>query len=112
VRQWVKPGETVSVILVSVALSGLSRRVRLLVTAKGQTREISRAASIILGWHYDGDSVRVDGCGTDAAFQIVYELSRCLYPKGYKVPKGQYRNNADSKGWDLSGGYALKNRWL
>jgi len=107
----VKPGQTVSVSLVSVARSGLSRRVKLFYTVKGQNLNITACAATILGWHYDGDSVRVDGCGTDAAFQVVYHLSSALYPKGAKVP-ASYRGKKDASGFVRDGGYVLLNRWL
>lgn len=104
--------ETVLVSLRSVARSGMSRRVELYCTWKGETWNITRRAAVILGWHYNGESMRVDGCGTDAAFWAVYNLSSVLWPKGYKVPKGQWDSHADTRGYSKSGGYALRNQWF
>ena len=46
----------------------------------------------------------------DMGFALVYELSRELYPKGFKV--AGVGRNGDTSGHDKDGGYALKQRWL
>ena len=57
-------------------------------------------------------SVIVGGCGMDMGFNIVYSLSRRLWPKGFKLPKGKAGRNGDTSGTDTDGGYALNQRWL
>lgn len=45
----------------------------------------------------------------DMTFEVVYELGHYLYPKGFKLSKGQYGRNGDTSGYDKDGGYALTN---
>lgn len=70
----------------------------------------------------NADSLRVGGCGMDMGFSVVYNLSRELYPNGYKCQgKICHSNNhfndpdcnkAKGKHHHKDGGYALKQEWL
>jgi hypothetical protein len=54
----------------------------------------------------------VGGCGMDMGFALVYDLSRTLFPDGFKLAKDQYGRNGDKSGYDRDGGYALRHQWL
>lgn len=74
-----------------------------------------------IGWHVaqvtgrkmtDNHAIKCHGCGMDMGFDLVYTLGRCLYPKGFKLPKGKRGRNGDKSGFDNDGGYALNQIWL
>lgn len=73
------------------------------------------------GWienwtHYERDKkrqgLRVSGCGMDMGFDVVYNFSRALFPKGFHYRKGESHRNGDPSPVDKDGGYALNHRWL
>lgn len=118
-RQWLKPGDTVYTVLRHVSRSGMQREIGvvLLLTGRhdnpGETVDLhpNYLVSKVLGRPQGKrDGIKVDGCGMDMGFHLVYSLSRCLFPDGFKV-EGRGRNG-DTSGWDDDGGYALKQRWL
>jgi hypothetical protein len=87
-------------------------------------------------------AIKVSGCGTDVGFELVYNLGKLLWPKGSGVacqdrcctfradspagivpldkdavkrgvtPHVFCGRNGDTSGWDLDGGYALKQEWI
>ena len=53
--------------------------------------------------------LKVEGCGTDMGFELVYNLGRVLYPKGDgKTITG--RNGSTEP--ETDGGYLIKHEWL
>ena len=118
-----KPGDKVYTICRHVSRSGMSRRISTIyikAAKRGDIAEkwnaepmdISPAVARVLELRYDynQNGMRVDGCGMDMGFSIVYELGHRLFPGGFKV-EGIGRNG-DTSGWDRDGGYALKQEWL
>lgn len=91
------PGDTVYTILRSVSRSGMSRRVDVVVMStdhdgKPYPARITHLVAAVLGNSSDPDrGMRVNGCGMDMGFHVVYSLSSKLF------------------GGD---GYALNHRWL
>lgn len=80
----------------SVARSGMSRVIWPFVIIDGEPLGLGYAAAVALGWSYDEkrEGIRVDGCGMDAGFHLVYCISCKLY------------GHADR------GGYRLSQRWV
>lgn len=145
-REALKPGDTVYTVLRHVSRSGMLREISVLIpaidpaTGKPELREDTYSASRVLRWNVGKHGgIRVDGCGMDMGFHLVYCLSYHLFPHGFGremtresthgvtmrwTPKTEveaarlyelgYRGhgrNGDESGWDDDGGYALNQRW-
>jgi len=113
-RKWLRPGDTVYTVLKHCSASGMSREIDLLIVRKNEVIRIgyyvARVTDRAIGNH---GGVKIGGCGTDMGFALVYELSRTLFPKGFKVGrKGTHARNGDKTGFDTDGGYALNHSWL
>lgn len=112
-RLLLRPGDTVHTVLRKVSASGMSRRIDLYkFTADGPLYLTGYAATAAGFRRHKSGAVVIGGCGMDMGFAAVYELSRVLFPKGYKLPKGKRGRNGDTSGYDTDGGYALKQQWL
>ncbi|NBR87965.1 MAG: hypothetical protein EBT61_21110 [Verrucomicrobia bacterium] len=120
-REWLKPGDTVYTILEHVSSSGMSRAIRFVIPkvdedGKPYFLHPNHAIGVVLGLRFhtsrgrQTDALHVTGCGMDMGFDCVYNLSRYLFPDGFKVD-GRGRNG-DTSGHDNDGGYALKQAWL
>ena len=107
-----KPHDKVYTILRHVSRSGMSRRISTIYLKDGEPLDFTRAVArtLELPFDYDREGMRIDGCGMDMGFEIVYQLGRQLFPDGFKV-EGTGRNG-DTSGWDKDGGYALKQERL
>jgi predicted HAD superfamily phosphohydrolase len=67
-----------------VSSSGMTRRISVFVVdSDGDLRDISYYVGAVLGWSITDvmghRTVRVDGCGMDMGFHLVYSLSYALY---------------------------------
>ena len=111
-----KPGTEVYTSVKSVAKSGMSRTMTLHIVQDGRICGITYSAAVVLGEVQRNDSsIRVHGCGMDMGFEVVYRLSRRLFPDGFKprdAGKDYGRNGTSADEVDMDGGYALKQRWL
>lgn len=103
-REWLKPGDTVSCILRSVSRSGMSREISFV---DKEMRNLDYPISKACGYRFGKQGLKVGGCGMDMGFAVVYELGHRLWPKGTDKPHGTRNGEPDS-----DGGYALKQRWL
>ena len=106
-----KPGDTIHTILRHVSRSGMSRSISLFVIKKNERLDITYWASRVLEDRIDQKNYGIvtTGCGMDMGFHLVYNLSRRLFPKGFRTPKGYWRNEPMKH--DPDGGYALKHEW-
>lgn len=81
-----------------VSQSGMTRRMSIFVVIDGDVCDITHYAGAVIGWpvsDVDGyRTIRVDGCGMDMGFHLVYVLSATLYA-----------------GRDRAG-YVISHRWL
>lgn len=136
-REMVKPGDTVYTVLRHVSRSGMQRSISVVIVQDGVPHDMSWAVARVLEWRFDRDrdGIKVNGCGMDMGFHLVYSLSYALYPKGFgcvgpKCPSNDHSNGdrdytlhgADMHGkwehggaaahWHRDGGYALTQRWL
>ena len=111
-KKLVKPGDTVYCILRHVSRSGMFREISLVLRKKDCIFDISWYAAKAIGNPINRDSggIKIGGCGMDMGFALVYDLSRTLYPKGFKTKKGYWRNEPLT--YETDGGYALKSQWL
>ena len=97
-EHYVREGATVYTVLRSVSASGMTRHISLLVANEGEINDITYYAAQALGDTLKESkghrSIRVNGCGMDMGFHLVYNLSSVLF-------HGQER-----------AGYLLKQAWL
>lgn len=85
-RQWIKPGDTVYCVLRHVSRSGMSRDISPLVIQNGEHRYLAYHVARVLGLRDVAgahDAVRINGCGMDMGFELVYQLGRRLFPGGF-----------------------------
>jgi hypothetical protein len=137
-REWIKPGDTVYTILRHVSRSGMSRDVSVvLMRPDGGTLHpnysVAKACGYTLARGGFNDALKVGGCGFDAGFEVVSNLSYALYPDGFgctgdKCPSNDHSNGdrdytphgfsasgckgAAANHWHKSAGYALRQAWL
>lgn len=136
-RLILKPGMTVYTKINHISRSGMSRSITPFLIIDNEPRYIAWSVCVLFGQSRDAyDGVKMDGCGMNMCFALVYNLGRYLYPEGFgtegKGPHG-YKNtpdtqakaallvskgytfrgrNGESSGWDTDGGYALNSRQL
>jgi hypothetical protein len=137
-RKLLKPCDKVYTKLIHVSKSGMMRVMDCYVIRNNEPLRISWSAAKASGFTYNikYEGVRVDGCGMDEGFNLVYSLSRALFPDGFKCTgkdcpscdhSNDYRANPPKEGETNSawrrrmyrttrlhkdGGYALRQRWL
>jgi hypothetical protein len=115
-REVLKPGSEVYTTVKQVAKSGMSRTMTLHIVQDGRICGVTYSAAVVLGEPQQKDgSIRVHGCGMDMGFEVVYRLSRRLFPDGFKprdAGKDYGRNGTSADDIDKDGGYALKQRWM
>ena len=121
-RSVVKPGDTIYCILRHCSRSGMTRHIGLVIMTKdGHPIHPNYAASVLLGESikhgYDG--VKMEGCGMDMGFHLVYTLGMILYPDGFectgeRCPSNEHLNGDHDRTPHMhkSGGYALRSEWL
>jgi hypothetical protein len=122
-HSYLKPGQTVYVILRHASKSGMSRSISAVIptiSKEGKpgiydiTHLVAQACDLTMDTHHNG--VKMGGCGMDMGFALVYDLSRTMWPGGFDCigdgcPSNDHRNHDDST-HHVDGGYALKKSWL
>lgn len=140
-RKTLKPGTTVRTILRHVSPSGMSRAISAVVVGKdGSIDQIDwLIVKAGLGkFNQKTEGIVMGGAGMDMGFALVYNLSRALYPDGFKCtgndgsvnrskrcPSNDHSNYyAETRGQEnpepnykrgkkhSDGGYALNQQWL
>jgi hypothetical protein len=79
-RKLLTPGSTVNCILRHCSRSGMRRHISLLV---GDSDITHLAALAMVEKRADDGGIKVDGCGMDMGFHLVYSLGRALFPDGF-----------------------------
>ena len=122
-------GSTARTILRHASDSGMTRWISVL---GPDDRDVSRTVASVLGLRLGArhSGIKVEGCGMDMGFHLVYSLSRTLYPQGHPCtghdrngPRGARRcpSNDHSNDRTMSyrrgrkhrdGGYAINQTWL
>jgi hypothetical protein len=130
-RGLLQPGYIVRTILRHVSRSGMNRRVSLVIAVGDDAKDITWLAAHALGdpvknraGYVQDVGIEVGGCGMDVGFELVYNLGRVLWPKGFECPGEKCQSNDHSndpkcrrdtfKGQMHTGdgGYALRHEWL
>lgn len=84
-RKMLKPGDNVKANVLHVSRSGMMRVISLEIVHEGEIFDISGLAARAIGWTFDDrGGVKVQGCGMDMTFHVVYTLSRALFPNGHR----------------------------
>ena len=98
-REWVKPGDTLYTLIKSVARSEMSRVIQVIQIVNNEPHYLGYNVALALGRSYDRkqEGVRVNGCGMDMGFELIYALSCKLFCEEH---------------YDHDKAYSLKHRWL
>ena len=84
--EWLKPGDTVHLVLRHVSRSGMYRAISLLHMEDGYPRRLDGYASDLLeGYDKKHEACRASGCGMDMGFHLVYTLGHVLFGDGYAL---------------------------
>jgi hypothetical protein len=114
VRGILKPGDTRHTILRHGAQSGMTRYSTPVVLRNGEPHSLPYHVARALGEKMVSqrgyDAVKVQGCGMDMGFSLVYDLGRVVDPDGFDTPPGYSRNEPLTH--DPDGGDALHHAWL
>ena len=98
-KKFLKRGDKIYMNLNHVSRSGMLRHISFFVNKRNKSINLDYYIAEICDYKRAKDgSLKVSGCGMDMGFAVVYELGRCLWPKGYKG--------------DNRGGYSLKYQWI
>ena len=86
-----KRGDVVYTDVLSVARSGMSRTIRVLICADNKIHDVSFETAKILDLPLaKNGGVRIGGCGMDMCFKIVYLLGKSLLKDGYAFKNEQF----------------------
>ena len=120
-REILKPGDTVYTNLKHVSRSGMSRVIMPFIIRDNSPRYLGWTVSKAIDERYnrEKEGIVMGGCGMDMGFELVYRLSRKLYPEGYtcvgkRCPSNDHANGDRkyTRHHHGDGGYALRQRWL
>lgn len=119
-RKLCPPGTTIYTILKHVSRSGMQREISCYVMEEGEPRWISWYVARVLGEPMgQRDGVKVNGCGMDMGFHIVYSLAYALHREGFDCIGEGCPSNDHSNGdrnrephRHSDPGYSLKHSWL
>jgi len=113
---WIKKAKPEIIVnFKSVSRSGMLRRVNVYVIKDNKLLYLNYLVTQFT--HYKKDSeglLKLQGCGMDMGFSLVYNFSSAIFPNGFKSSRRNSINGMKKteKGfnWDTDGGYALNNR--
>lgn len=106
-KKLLKPNTIVYTVLREVSKSGMTRHIDMYVIKKNKPVYISGYAAMVMGYSRPDNGIKVQGCGMDMGFHLVYTLGARLWPNGTRNPHGTRNGEPDH-----SGGYALKHEWI
>lgn len=117
-KDLLKPGDTVHTLVRHVSQSGMMRIIDVYKFAcddKGRVTRywLSYSVAKVLEWPFNKKraGIRVDGCGMDMGFHLVYTLGRVLFQKDLdegKITTAQTRNGEP----ETDAGYLLRQEWI
>lgn len=109
-KRLIKPGSTVYTACTHVSRSGMMRYIKCYIVKKNEIVNIDWYIERVTGYKsHDYKGLKVQGCGMDMGFHLVYSLGRCLWPKGAR--KFSHNRNGDP-GRETDGGYLLNHTWI
>lgn len=108
-REWIKPNDILYTQLQHVSKSGMTRHIAVRKIENDYPYDYTGLVAKALGWKYSDKyhGIKVEGCGMDMGFHLIYSLGYVLWPNGTPEPHGTRNGEPDS-----AGGYAIKQRWL
>ena len=120
---YLRPGDTVYVILRHVSKSGMSRSISAAIPTIHKdgkpgiydiTHLVLKACDLRFDSNHGG--AKIGGCGMDAGFELVYNLARTMWPDGFDCigdgcPSNDH-SNREENAHHRDGGYALRKQWL
>jgi hypothetical protein len=129
-RATLKPGDTLHTVLRSRSRSGMSRVIdvfHIYADDAGKMHKdwLSYWVAKATGMTFQDrpgkpEGIKIEGCGMDMGFEIVYTLGRVLWPEGFECAGDHCPSNDHSNGdrnykphmHTGDGGYALHQEWL
>ena len=122
-HSYLKPGQTVYVILRHASKSGMSRSISAVIPTISEegkpgiydiTHLVAQACDLTMDTQHNG--VKIGGMGMDMGFALVYDLSRTMWPSGFDCigdgcPSNDHSNH-ENNAHHVDGGYALRKSWL
>ena len=85
-KEHIKKGDTLFTIVTKVAKSGMSRNIKVLDIKEGNPSYWNYYIAKVLDYKLKEDgTIRVQGCGMDMGFHLVYTLSKVLFDDGYAI---------------------------
>src|SRR5688572_13374335 len=84
-RELLPPGTMVHTVLRHCSRSGMMRSISTIIQSKEEPWDITYLVARACGWNMDqkNGGIKIGGAGMDMGFEIVYVLSRTLYPQGF-----------------------------
>lgn len=84
-RSLLSVGDVVRTLTVHTSRSGMTRVIRTMIAVDGDVHDVSRLVSLATGVAFDQNhaGARLEGCGMDMGFSLVYTLGRTLWPEGH-----------------------------
>lgn len=114
-RERIKVGNTIGVILRHVSTSGMMRYLSFYHGENNITYLVCDALGERCHNYRGNNALKAGGCGMDIGFNAVYNLGRALFPEGFKpreAGRSFGRNGTSPDEIDTDGGYALTHRYL
>lgn len=109
-------GSYVSLVVRRVSKSGMSRDIDCIVNGEQYPNNITHWVALALSKKVQKTGgIRMNGCGMDQGFELVYNLGNVLFPDGFIPAVGgrKYgRNGSSANELDKDGGYALNRHYL
>ena len=85
-KKSINKGDTLFTITTHVSKSGMSRNIKVLDIKEGNPSYWNYYISKILGYTLKDDgTLKIQGCGMDMGFHVVYSLSHALFNDGYAI---------------------------
>lgn len=121
-REIVNPGDELRTVLRHASRSGMQRQIDVYKIEGGEARYLTAWVADALDYRQAQGlhgPLKVNGCGMDMGYHVVYSLARTLWPDSFDcVGEGCPSNDHSNGDRDYSphrhsdGGYALRQRWL
>lgn len=107
-RKWLRPGDRVFTRVDHVSSSGMSREISCFISRGREVINISWYVARALEYTQGkNDGIKIQGCGMDMGYHIIYSLGAVLWPNGTRKPHSTHNGEPA-----LSGGYALRHSWV
>lgn len=107
-KKLIKPGTTVYTIPRSIARSGMSMLIDVVIIKRNKMQNISNYVADAAGYtQHKSGALKAGGYGMDQGLDIIYNLGSCIWPKGTRKPHGTRNGQPDH-----DGGYAFNQEWL